>query len=89
MGYALSILPADPREGLADAVGRRLADVAARADELAHRGCRVVGIDLVADEEQQLRPLAVILREHPRRERIEDVPILARYFMMEFAVCTI
>ena len=56
---------------------RRHLGVAAGADEVAHAGRHLVGVDLVAEQDHRLRPLARLLLGHPQRERAQRVDLAA------------
>ncbi len=58
-----------------DLVVRRPAGAAALADELAHAFRGVVGVDLVAEHHDQVRPLLVGLAGHPPGIRAEHVRV--------------
>ena len=72
-------LPVQPRVLLevGDGLARRHLGVAARADELAHVGRDLVGVDLVAEQDHRLGPLGRVLRRHPLRERVQGVDLAA------------
>ena len=56
-----------------DLLVRRPSDVAAGPDERLHRGGGVIGVHLVADQQEEFRPLFVVLAHHSVGERIEHV----------------
>ena len=60
-----------------DRLARRHLGVAARADELAHPRRDLVGVDLVAEQDQRLGPLGRLLRLHPVHERPQRVDLAA------------
>ena len=56
-----------------DLLARRLARVAPRADELAGTHGDIVGVDLVPQQQQRVRPLLRGLAAHPEGEGVEGV----------------
>jgi hypothetical protein len=69
----------DPRVLLEvlDAEARRLRDVAASADPLAHPGRALVHVDLVAEHQQPVRPALGRVAAQAQRERVQRVPLAA------------
>ena len=60
-----------------DGLARRHLGVAARADELAHPRRDLVGIDLVAEQDQRLGPVGGLLLDHAVHERAQRVDLAA------------
>ncbi len=58
-----------------DLVARTFLDVPAALDELPHRGRRVVGVDLVAHQDEHIGPALVLLAGHPLGVRDEHVGV--------------
>ena len=66
----------------------RLGGVAARADELERLRRHLVGVDLVAQQDEHVRPLVRLLRDHPARERVEGVHLAAALVVLLRVRCT-
>ena len=59
-----------------------LADIALGADLLARARRALVDVDLVAEQEEQLGPLAALWRDHLRRQHAQGVELMAVFVLV-------